>query len=240
MYESEADFLENYDRRAYLAPLVTIDAAIFTFHEGKLLVLLTQRSEYPEKDKWALPGGFVDEAKDSCLEDTVQRKLQEKTGVHAPYIEQLSSIGNNKRDARGWSVTVVYTALVAFQECQSFVSNVSEVKWEEYETALKMDLAFDHTEIMKLARERLKQKALYSMVPAYALSREFTLSELQNLLETLLDKTIQQKSFRRRIELADLVEEVGMRPAKGKGRPSMAYRLKENAKNFTFIRNLDV
>ncbi|SBS28144.1 bifunctional nicotinamide mononucleotide adenylyltransferase/ADP-ribose pyrophosphatase [Marinomonas spartinae] len=239
MQETEAEFLKKYDRREYLAPLMTVDAAIFTFHGGKLLVLLTERCEHPEKGKWALPGGFVDEEKDASLEEAIQRKLQEKTGVKAPYIEQLISVGNNQRDARGWSVTVVYTALVALQSCQSFVDNVSDVRWEMYEEALKMDLAFDHIEIMKAARERLKQKALYSMVPAYALPEEFTLPELQHCLEVLIDKPIQKKSFRRRVEQADLMEEVGLRSADKKGRPSMAYRLKEGVKDFTFIRNLD-
>lgn len=239
MHNSEASFLQKYDRRDYLSPLVTVDAAIFTFHNGQLLVLLTKRSEYPEKDKWALPGGFVDESKDSSLEDTVQRKLQEKTGVKAPYIEQLMSVGNQHRDARGWSVTVAYTALVAWQACQSFVENVSEVRWEVYEEALTKDLAFDHIAIMKAARERLKQKALYSMVPAYALPEEFTLPELQHFLEVLIDKTIQKKSFRRRLEQANIVEEVGVKAAPGKGRPSVTYRLRESAKEFTFIRNLE-
>lgn len=240
MQLTETEFLEKYDRREYLSPLVTVDAAIFTFHNGELLVLLTKRSEHPEKDKWALPGGFVDEAKDSSLEETVQRKLKEKTGVNAPYVEQLMTVGNSKRDARGWSVTVVYTALVALQNCQSFVENISEVCWVSYSESLEMNIAFDHLEIMKSARERLKQKALYSMIPAYALPEEFTLPELQSCLEVLIDKPIQKKSFRRRIEQADLVEEIGQRAAVGKGRPSTIYRLKETAKNFTFIRNLEV
>ncbi|WP_211252101.1 NUDIX hydrolase [Vibrio rhizosphaerae] len=239
MRETEAEFLRDYDRSSYLAPLITVDAAIFTFHDDELLILLTQRSEHPERGKWALPGGFVDESKDMCLEDTVQRKLREKTGVNAPYIEQLMSVGNHHRDARGWSVTIAYTALVAFQACQSFVENVSEARWMAYNEALVMELAFDHLDILQAARERLKQKALYSMIPAYALSDTFTLSELQKFLEVLIDKPIQKKSFRRRVEQANLVEEVGLRAAEGKGRPSMTYRLKDGARDFTFIRNLD-
>ncbi|WCN11932.1 NUDIX domain-containing protein [Marinomonas mediterranea] len=239
MQETEADFLQIYDRRDYLSPLVTVDAAIFTFHNGELFVLLTKRSEHPEKDKWALPGGFVDETKDASIEDTVQRKLKEKTGIEAPYVEQLQTVGNNIRDTRGWSVTVIYTALVAFQDCQSYVENISEASWILYSEAINMDVAFDHREIMQAARERLKQKALYSMIPAYALPEEFTLPELQACLEVLIDKPIQKKSFRRRIEQANLVEEVGQRPASGKGRPSTSYKLKANAKGFNFIRNLE-
>jgi 8-oxo-dGTP diphosphatase len=239
MQETEASFLKKYDRSSYLAPLVTVDAVIFTFYGGELLVLLTQRSEHPEKGRWALPGGFVDETQDATIEETVGRKLEEKTGVTTPYIEQLMTVGNSQRDPRAWSVTIVYTALIAHQNCQSFVDNVSDVKWVGYQDALAMKLAFDHDELLKAARERMKQKALYSMVPAYALPDGFTLPELQRLLEILIDKPIQKKSFRRRIEQADLVEEIGQRLAVGKGRPSATYRLKQAAKDFTFIRNLE-
>lgn len=239
MSQTETDFIANYDRSAFTNPLVTVDAVIFTFLDSQLLVLLTERSEHPEKGKWALPGGFVDEQQDDNLEAAVQRKLKAKTGVSAPYIEQLMTVGNRKRDARGWSVTVVYSALVAYQDCQSYVDNVSDVQWVDYQSAIQKDLAFDHKTILESARERLKQKALYSIVPAYALPQEFSLPELQRLHEVLIDKPLQKKSFRRRIEQAELIEEVGQRAPKGKGRPSVIYRMKKGAKAHRFSRNLE-
>ena len=239
MSQTEREFLKSYDRKAFDSPLVTVDAVIFTFWQEDLYVLLTQRSEHPAKGKWALPGGFVDEGKDKTLEDTVFRKLKEKTGVTAPFVEQLYTQGNKKRDSRGWSVTVAYTALIPHQDCQSHVENVSDVKWVAFSKAVSSKLAFDHNEILKGARERLKQKALYSIIPVYALPKEFTLPELQRLHEVLLDKPLQKKSFRRRIEQADLVEEAGQRAPNGKGRPSIVYRLKAGAREHTFTRNLE-
>lgn len=239
MTQTEAEFLDNYDRKAFDAPLMTIDAAIFTFWQDELYVLMTQRSDHPCIGLWALPGGFVDEAQDKTLEDTVYRKLREKTGVNAPYVEQLHTAGNSQRDPRGWSVTVAYTALMAHQSCQSHVDNVADVQWLPYKHVLALALAFDHKAILEQARERLKQKALYSIVPVYALPEEFTLPELQRLHEVLIDKSIQKKSFRRRIEQADLIEEAGQRAPQGKGRPSVVYRLKVDAKTHTFTRNLE-
>lgn len=239
MVQSESDFLASYDRKAFELPLVTVDAVIFTFWLDDLYVLLTQRSSHPALGQWALPGGFLDEAKDTTLEDAVHRKLKEKTGIAAPYVEQLMAVGNNQRDARAWSVTVAYTALIAHQNCESHVDNVSDVKWLPYSQAVTRNLAFDHTSILKSARERLKQKALYSIVPGYALPEEFTLPELQRLHEVLIDKSLQKKSFRRRIEQAELLEEAGQRAPQGKGRPSVVYRLKESARAYTFTRNLE-
>ncbi len=233
----EKKFLEQYDNRKYDTPLLTVDAVLFTCHLQQLKILLVKRANHPDKGEWGLPGGFIDMDMDNTLEDTVRRKLKEKTGVEPPYIEQLATFGNNHRDSRGWAVTVSYTALIAHQSCSKNIDAVSEVSWIDVEKALEMDLAFDHRDIVVEARERLKQKALYSIIPAYGLPEKFTLPELQQLHELLIGKSIQKKSFRRRIEQADLLMDTGEKRAEG-GRPASLYSLKEKTADFTFIRNL--
>ena len=86
-------------------PLLTVDSVLFTYHEKALKILLVQRSSEPEKGKWGLPGGIVDIDIDKDIEATVLRKLVEKTSVEPPYLDQLETVGNRKRDPRGWSVT---------------------------------------------------------------------------------------------------------------------------------------
>ncbi|MCG8609282.1 MAG: NUDIX hydrolase [Pseudomonadales bacterium] len=235
---NEAQYLANYDRSRYDAPLITVDAALFTFHEAELKVLMVERSNFPEKGKWGLPGGFIDMQQDQCLEDTVIRKLKEKTGVSPPYLEALKTFGNAQRDKRGWSVTVCYSALIAHQNCESHINTVADAQWVGFDQLTRMDLAFDHLDIIHCARERLKQKALYSIVPAYALPEKFTLPELQRLHEVLIGKAIQKKSFRRRIDQAGLVEDTGEKQVDA-GRPAALYRMKENSGEYTFIRNLE-
>ncbi len=235
---NEQDFLASYNRRDFLSPLITVDAVLFTYHEEQLKVLLVKRAEHPEKGKWGLPGGFVDEVQDNCLEDTVLRKLKEKTGVIPPYIEQLCSVGNNQRDARGWSVTVCYTALIAHQVCEAHIDSVDSVIWCPINKIAQQSLAFDHHELITQARERLKQKSLYSIVPGFALPEVFTLPELQHVHEILIGKEIQKKSFRRRIEQADLLIDTGEKRAE-RGRPASLYRLKKASADYRFIRNLE-
>ena len=234
----EKTFLRNYDIHEFDIPLVSVDGVLFTYADGQLKVLLVKRSEHPEKGKWGLPGGFVNKDLDNDLEDTVRRKISEKTGVNPPYIEQLQSYGNARRDKRGWSVTVCYSALIAHQDCAAEGKAVSEIRWVEIEEALRKKLAFDHRQIITDARERLRQKALYSIIPAYALPKSFTLPELQQVHECLIGKPLQKKSFRRRIEQAGLLVDTGQKRAEG-GRPATLYRLAEKAGSFTFLRNLE-
>jgi len=233
----EQTFLDNYNKRLYDTPLFSVDSVLYTYHEQNLKVLLVKRSNHPDRGKWGLPGGFVDMKEDRSLEDTVIRKLKEKTGVIPPYIEQLATIGNSRRDKRGWSVTVCYTALLAHQNCMANTSSVTDAKWVRLDALESMDLAFDHGELIQLGKERLKQKALYSIVPAYALPEKFTLPQLQHLHELLIGRRIQKKSFRRRIELADLLIETNEKYSEG-GRPATLYKMKSSSGNYTFIRNL--
>lgn len=234
----EATYLAKYDKRAFASPLLSVDAVLFTYHESRLKVLLVERSNHPDKGKWGLPGGFVDFDTDQCLEDTALRILKEKTGVEPAYLEQLLTVGNATRDKRGWSATVCYSALIAHQDCETCIASVSDVQWVDFDAIDKMPLAFDHPTIIGQARERLKQKALYSIVPAYALPEKFTLPELQQLHEVLIGKPLQKKSFRRRIEQTQLLADTGDKRSEG-GRPAALYRMKAASGAHTFLRNLE-
>src|SRR5512135_1486449 len=95
---------------AFERPLTTVDLVIFTVRDDALHVLLAERDEAPFDGRWGLPGGIIDVDQDADLEACARRKLREKTAVASPYLEQLGSWGNRKRDPRGWSVTHVYFA----------------------------------------------------------------------------------------------------------------------------------
>ncbi|HPE61639.1 MAG: NUDIX hydrolase [Thiothrix sp.] len=238
-HQSEAEFLVRYDKHAFDAPIITVDPVLFTYHEAALQVLLVQRSNHPDRGLWGLPGGFVDLAHDLTLEATALRKLREKTGITPPYLEQLHTFGNASRDKRSWSVTVCYTALIAHQVCEAHIATVADARWMGLDALDSLPLAFDHRTIITHARERLRQKALYSIVPAYALPEQFTLPELQHLHEVLIGKPLQKKSFRRRIEQAELLLATGAKRSDGSGRPAALYRMKQTAGSHTFVRNLE-
>jgi 8-oxo-dGTP diphosphatase len=240
--QSEADYLKQYNPKDYDAPLVTVDIGIFTLHEGELKVLLVQRSEFPEKGKWALPGGFVDVHRDTSPEATAMRKLQEKTGVKLPYLEQLATFGGAARDPRGWSLTVVYFALISYTipriKTARNDASAENIAWVEVNEALKRKLAFDHKLLLGEALERLRSKVLYTLMPAHLIETPFTLTALQRAYEVIMDREVEKKAFRRRLENADVLEETGDMVSEGPGRPAMLYRLKPGVIAFNFSRQL--
>jgi 8-oxo-dGTP diphosphatase len=234
---SETEFLASYDRREFLAPLTTVDMAIFAIIKHSLHVLLVERSTFPARGQLALPGGFIDETTDVDIAATAHRKLLEKTGVTSPYLEQVETIGNATRDPRGWSVTMLHFALLDHTLVKP--SGGSEVvRWVPVTEVPTLKLAFDHAALFQKALDRLRNKTRYTALPLRLMPSEFTLSELQRVFEIVLGTEMEKKSFRRRVLDAHIVVPVGEQRMTG-ARPAELYRVDALPDDFTFPRPLE-
>lgn len=219
---TESEFLKSYNPKDYDSPLCTVDMAIFAVEDSELKVLLIQRGEHPFKNRWALPGGFCDLTNDATLDATANRKLFEKTGIKSPYLEQVETIGNATRDPRGWSITLLYFALIDF-ETLDLSLQTQDAQWLAFSDALKLELAFDHKALLQKAINRLRNKTRYTALPVSLMPDIFTLTELQSMFELILGGPLQKKSFRRRMEASGLLVETGkMRPTAR--RPAALYK----------------
>jgi 8-oxo-dGTP diphosphatase len=212
--------LEDYPR-----PSVTVDVIIFTLSEGDLQVLLIQRGHPPFEGMWAIPGGFV--GIDESLEDAAQRELEEETGVHDVYLEQLYTFGDLGRDPRGRVITVTYFALMPADATQLHAGqDASDARW--WSVYGLPPLAFDHADILEYALQRLRYKLEYTAVGFELLPETFTLSELQSAYEIILGEELDKRNFRRKILSADVIEATGEYRA-GEGRPAKLYRFRDDA-----------
>ena len=200
-------------------PYTTVEIVIFTVADGALRVLLTRRPPDPSEPYPAtpcLPGGYVDIERDATLHDCALRKLREKTGFSAPFLEQLGSWGGASRDPRGWTATHVYFALVP--------PSPDAALWPLADVVCMQPLAFDHSDILRAALSRLRSKAEYTSLPAFLLPEPFTLPQLQRVYEVILGRPLDKSAFRKRTLDAGLLVEDGMIKG-GFGRNAMGYRL---------------
>ena len=221
-------------------PLTTVDLVIFSVREDELTVLLVQRPSRvgePFPGKWALPGGFIDTVHDHDLEACARRKLMEKTGFEAPYLEQLGSFGSVTRDPRGWSATHVYFALVVSGDVPLRPGgNAPDSRWFGVRgEGVKESLAFDHAEILRAALLRLRSKVEYTSLPAFLLPGEFTLTQLQRIYEVILGRALEKKAFRTRVLAAEILEALP-RKLSGPNRPAQLYRLRRRRQAHIFSR----
>lgn len=181
---------------SYSNPALAVDLVVFGYNASELSVLLLNRKDEPFKGGWTLPGAFLQ--MDERFSDTCSRILQTKLGMDKLYLEQLYSFDEPERDPRGRAISIAYYALVNPRKLQIAASTMAgDVQWVQ---CRKMpQLGFDHKEIFKMALQRLRSKILYFPVGFELLDEQFTMTELHQLYECILDTTLDRRNFRRKI-----------------------------------------
>jgi len=132
IYKTEEEFLKNYNPNDFERLSMTADILIFSVSneeeqnyrktdKKKMSILLVKRDNYPFKDKWCLPGGFV--SIDENLDDAPKRILKNETNLDNIYLEQLYTFGEVNRDPRMRIVSTSYMALVDKNRLNENISN---------------------------------------------------------------------------------------------------------------------
>jgi 8-oxo-dGTP diphosphatase len=205
---------EGYGAPAALAT----DVVVLTVREDGLVALTVARDG--DSDERALPGGFVGEGERPV--DTALRKLHEKTGLDAPYVEQLGAFADPGRDPRGWIPSIAYLAPVP---PGTAVPDAS-ARW--IPARGDTPLAFDHREVLDAAVERLEGKLWWSNVTVGMLPGAFTLSEARRIYEAIAQTRYDPATFGRDLKATGLIEPTGELRATGPGRPAAMYRFTSN------------
>jgi len=209
-------------------PALTVDVALFTVRGTlnglRLQVLLIRRGGAPFKGRWALPGGFVREDED--LSAAAARELAEETGVRGAVLEQVAAVGTPRRDPRGHTVTVVYVGLVAADRHHlEATGDSAAARWFDVGGPEPLPpLAFDHAELLRLSLEYLRRRVGEAPVCFDLLPAEFTLSELQALLEAILGRPVDRRNFRRKVQELGFLRATGGARREGAHRPAALYR----------------
>lgn len=125
----------------YKNPALTVDAIIVD--DGK--IVLIQRLNNPYKDYWALPGGFVEYGEK--VEHAAIREAKEETGLDIELNKLVGVYSDANRDPRGHTVSVVYMASIVGGQLKSD-TDAKDVQYFEISELNKMDLAFDHKQIL--------------------------------------------------------------------------------------------
>ena len=225
--KAELEFLRNYNADEFPHPSVSVDVALLTARGDALEVFLIRRDEHPFKNDWSLPGGFV--RLDEDLEDAAARLLEAKTGLRKVFLEQLYTFGAVKRDPRTRVISVAYYALVPLEQLSELT--ISDARGLMPVTdALKTALAFDHNTILTVTLERLRGRVEYSPIGFELLPAQFTLRELQTLIETILGKKLNKDAFRRKILARGQLEATGELEVGMGFRPAEYYRHAKSGK----------
>lgn len=175
--------------------LIAVDCIIFGFDGEELKLLLVHRGFEPEQGKWSLMGGFVKAGE--SLEMAAARILKQLTGLSGVYMEQLHTFGNPNRDPVERTVSVAYYALIDIHQYEKQLSDDYHPEW--FSLKKIPNLIFDHSEMVAIAKTKLRNKATVQPVLFELLPEKFTLPVLQNLYESVYDKEFDKRNFSRKV-----------------------------------------
>ncbi len=269
-YASEEEFLKDYDSSIFEKLSMTVDILVLSVSnedvnnyrktdKKKMSILLVKRKQYPFKDKWCLPGGFI--GINENLDDAPIRVLKNETNVDNIYLEQLYTFGDVNRDPRMRIVSSAYMALIdknrlneklsedaswfdviSLNEKNDLVDVILSNGKESINFTIKKELkdkttgrykfvelkndkiAFDHTLVILTGLDRLKNKIEYTDVVFNMMPELFTLGELQQVYEVILNKKLLDPAFRR-IIANKVVKTTKMKTGEGH-RPSYLFKYK--------------
>ena len=203
---------------------LAVDAIVFGYSkEQGVSILLIKRKYPPFKGDWAIPGGFV--LDNESLEEAVERELLEETGIKINYLEQLYTFGKPNRDPRQRIVSVAYFGLVKSNQFEKLnaSTDAEEAQWFNIKNLPK--LAFDHTNILTIAIERIRNKIKYQPIGFELLDKKFPFSDLEHLYAILLDREIDRRNFKKKIQKLGILEKLNEKvKSSGAGRPGNLFQ----------------
>jgi ADP-ribose pyrophosphatase YjhB (NUDIX family) len=234
VYQESGELIETEVMKS-----ITIDCVIFGFENGCLEVLLVKHAQGISKGKWALPGGWI--LKNEDIDEAAQRLLKELTGLKSIYLEQLKAFGDPNRFPLGRVITIGYYALIKKEYYNVKAGfTASEAKWHKIKEI--PDLIYDHNKILDYSLEHLRKKIRQAPIGFNLLPEKFTLLQLMQLYEEILNVGMDKPNFRRKILKMKLLKglnekqkDVSHRAAKlYKFDPKIYEKLTDKGFNFEF------
>lgn len=201
---------------------------IFIVEKGTLKILLERKKEEPYKGYWMLPGEILKNTE--TIENTLEKVLQETIGTTEVYKEQNYTFSEINRNQNTRLLATSYITLIDIKTKELKTSNKEdkEIQWFTINQLPK--LAFDHKQIIEKAQELLKTILSNSTVLKKLFPSDFTLPELQNIYESIMNIRLDRRNFRKKFINLGLIEDTGYKSEGRSGRPAKLYRFKENIK----------
>ena len=205
----EDNFIEKYFRLG-----VSVTVVLYGFEDGKLKIFTQKISRNPYAGAWSLPGKMI--VPEESLKDASEDIVMEVIGNKDIYLEQLNAFGKIYRHPLGRVIDVAFYGLINMKEDIKAMREDKEIKWINADDIPQ--LAYDHNEILELARQRLKRRLVNRPIGFKLLSKEFTLTELQQLYEEILKHPLDKRNFRKKLMKLDILIPKGHEETANPGR----------------------
>ncbi|EKE27122.1 MAG: Nudix hydrolase [uncultured bacterium (gcode 4)] len=191
------------DKFDLTAPSIIIDIVIFTIYKEKLCIILVNKI-IEWKNYYILPEWYV--RKGYTLEENFDDILRHRTWIEWVYKEQLHTFWDTYRpDSNSHFVSISYFALINKNKFLKDV-DLTKINIIEYNNIDKVDIWYDHKNIIKFARQRLKFRLEHTTISKDILPPKFTLSQMQKTYEIIFWEELDKRNFRRNVEQLKIIK----------------------------------
>ena len=208
--------------------------ALFTVDDGKFKVLLIRRKNEPYKGKWILVGGCA--YNDEFAEEAMIRELYEKTRIKNVDFEMFGVFSDPKRSPLKRMLAIGYMGVADRNIIEKFsqTKKVSEADWFSIDRI--PELGYDHREILEQAITCLKQKIFTTNIIKKIFPKTFTLPELQQAYETIMEKSLDRRNFRKKLLKDGIIVETNEVIKKEKTKTCKLYMFSDKNTDINFYK----
>jgi len=198
---------------------LSVDCVIFGFDENKLKVLLIRSDLKQYQGQWSLLGDLVEP--NEGLDEAAYRILKQRTGLNDLFLEQVHTFGEVDRHPASRVVTVAYCSLINIQHHKLKILD-NELHWHDVDSVSEM--AFDHKKIFDTSYSQLQKRVREHPLGFSLLPNKFSLRELQNLYEAILNIKLDRRNFRKKFFSMDFLIDMDEVETDVPHRPGRLYR----------------
>ncbi|MDO3384597.1 NUDIX domain-containing protein [Gilvimarinus sp. SDUM040013] len=206
--------------------LHSVDNVVFGYNKRQLYVLVTQYLRGPLQGQHALPGDWLHPTE--TLEQAAERILKERTGLESATLKQYYTFSALNRHPSERAIGTAFWMITHCDKCSELKNN-HDVCTQWYSLDKVPTLIFDHTKILNLARRALKSTVSSHPMGRDILPVKFTIGELIDLYETLLDIELDAPNFRRKLQRNNLLTATQEKARSPQGRLSTVYTFNSQA-----------
>lgn len=198
---------------------LTVDCAVFGFEENELKILLIRSDLARYEDLWSLLGDTLKDNEE--VDEAANRILKERTGMDDVYLDEVKCFSRPTRHPGGRVITLAYCSLINIQHHQ-LKTHDHELHW--HNVASITEMAFDHFEILQTCHKWLQKRIQEHPLGFNLLPDKFSLRELQNLYEAILNHQLDRRNFRKKFASMGLLIDVNETEVDVPHRPGKLYK----------------
>ncbi len=245
------EFLMNlFANQNYIAQLA-IDCVIFGYQERALKVLITKLNF--KGDFYSLPSGFI--LQKEGIDEAAHRILEERTGISNIFLTHFKNFGQADRTNKkfleqvielnqahfvgdislskadfewltGRFISLGYYALVDINKVTPIKTAIDE-SMEWYNIHELPPMMMDHNEMIDKALESLRLNLNNNIIVLNLLPETFTMKEVQDLYETIFDKTYARNNFQKMILDLNVLERLEKKFTGAQNKAPYLYRFRK-------------